>query len=102
MNWEHLMIQVLEHLCLFFLTIMGVLVHFLKKKVSGQTLADIRTYFLTHFRDTAVVLFTAIVAFATAAGSDTLNWMTAGMIGYTADSFFNKNTADQPKTKAGS
>jgi hypothetical protein len=67
----------------------GMVSHFLKLEVKGQTADDIRNYFQSHFKDTvtAVIatLFVAGLAFIMGQGL-----MAAFLAGYAFDSVFNK------------
>ena len=68
---------------------LGMISHFLKLEVKGQTVDDIKTYFVNHFKDTVVAviatLFAAALAFIMVQGL-----MAAFLAGYTFDSVFNK------------
>jgi NhaP-type Na+/H+ or K+/H+ antiporter len=74
-----------------FSCLVGVLAHFLKKKIKGETLSDIKHYFSTHLRETVITLIGAIFGLSTALYIGDLNILTAFTIGYTADSMFNKS-----------
>jgi hypothetical protein len=72
----------------------GMLVHFFKQKVKGETIADIASYFSTHFKSTITTIITT--AISVAAYYFTLSTETPADIvsvfgfGYMCDSFFNK------------
>ena len=67
----------------------GMISHFLKLEVKGQTVDDIKAYFKGHFKDTTVAtiatLFAAGLAFIMGQGL-----MAAFLAGYAFDSVFNK------------
>lgn len=76
--------------------ILGMLMHFLKLKIKGQTPSDILAYFKNNFRDTLVALgattFGILGAWAT---MDPLNWIGAIVaaisVGFAFDSMFNSS-----------
>jgi hypothetical protein len=72
------------------LSALGVLSHFLKKKVRGQTLSHIANYFSSHFKYTLLSLIGASGGFFVALQMGELNYLSAFGVGYLADSFFNK------------
>jgi hypothetical protein len=77
-----------------FLTLAGVLAHFLKRKIKGETLADIKTYFATHVKSTVLTLLAATAAFFTLYYTGELSGISAFMAGYTTDSILNRNDVD--------
>jgi len=79
-----------EWVLMIVLTILGILSHFLKKKIKGETLSDIIQYFRTHFRSTLMVVVGALAGFAVTWQMDSLNYFSAFSVGYLADSFFNR------------
>ena len=72
------------------LTLFGVLSHFLKKKVRGQTFSHVIKYFSSHFKYTVVTLIGAAGGFFAAMQMGELTYLSAFGVGYLADSFFNK------------
>ena len=74
----------------FIAMILGVLVHFLKKKIKGQTLADVKSYFKNNLKDTVIMTIAAVVGFAGLVATGGLGWVASFLLGYTADSMFNK------------
>ncbi|MGD9697609.1 hypothetical protein [Acinetobacter sp.] len=90
-----ILLLVLLYLGYLLLTLLGVLTHFLKKKVKGQTKADIKLYFNSHFNDTLIMVIAALVMFGSAAAASELGITSAFLIGYTADSLFNKTAEDK-------
>lgn len=74
----------------FFIMLLGVITHFLKKKVRGETLADIKSYFKTHFRYTSVTIVMAIVGFIALVTTSGVGLIASFLAGYSADSAFNK------------
>jgi Ca2+-dependent lipid-binding protein len=77
-----------------FLMILGVLTHFAKKKVKGETLADFKTYFMTHFKSSIITFVGAGVSFAILYQTGELSVASAFFAGYSVDSLFNRNLAD--------
>ena len=86
--------EILNYILYAFSCLVGVLAHFLKKKIKGETLADIKQYFATHFRSTVITLIGAVFGLGTALYIGDLNILTAFTIGYTADSILNKHNAN--------
>jgi len=72
------------------LTIIGVLAHFLKRKIKGETLTDIVSYFRTHFKSTLLTLFGAVGGFFLLKEMGELGYFASFSIGYMADSVLNK------------
>ena len=74
--------------------LLGMLVHFLKKNIKGETLTDIRHYFADNFKSTLVAIISTVIGtvatYFTLAVGDTIDLITVFGIGYTFDSFFNK------------
>jgi hypothetical protein len=72
----------------------GMIVHFLKQKVQGESLSAIKTYFSDNFKSTIVaVVSTQVGTFAiffTLATGTTIDLVTVFGVGYMSDSFFNK------------
>lgn len=88
---------------LYFIALLGMLSHFLKKKIKGENVTQITRYFKNHFSSTVLAFIATTVgfiayvyAFPTEGVKDVL--FIFG-IGYTADSFFNK--WDNEETKIG-
>jgi hypothetical protein len=75
----------------FFIMLFGVTAHFAKKKIKGETLADIKTYFKSHFKETVVTVIAAIVAFGSLVATGGLGWIASFTVGFAADSLFNKS-----------
>lgn len=75
----------------FFIMLFGVIAHFAKKKIKGETLADIKTYFKTHFKSTVTTIIAAIVVFGSLVATSGLGWIASFSVGFAADSLFNKS-----------
>ena len=75
----------------FIVTLFGVFAHFAKKKIKGQTLDSVKTYFKSNFKSTMIMFGSAVILFASAIAAGGLNIITAATIGYTADSLYNEN-----------
>lgn len=80
---------------LFLTGLLGLLVHYLKKRVRGQSLHSVVQYFGSHFSMTVVSLVSYLGAFYALMQSGTLNVPAALMCGYMADSFFNKGEGEK-------
>jgi len=87
--------QMLNVLVVGVMAILGVLSHFLKKKVTGQSLDDIKEYFSGHFKDTALMLIGTVIGVGMLFYFENANFHTAFLTGYTADSLFNKGKQDE-------
>lgn len=74
----------------FVVLMLGVLTHFFKKKIKGETLSDVKSYFRTHFKNTITTIIAAIVSFGSLAGTGGLGFIASFTAGYACDSLFNK------------
>lgn len=68
--------------------LIGLLTHFLKQKVKGQTALAIRRWFAGHVKDTVLSLIMFTVVFASLYAAGQLSFMNAFMAGYMCDSLF--------------
>jgi len=75
----------------FIIMFLGVVAHFAKKKIRGETVADIKEYFKTHFKETIVTVIAAIVTFGSLVATSGLGWIASFTVGFAADSIFNKS-----------
>jgi hypothetical protein len=73
-----------------FLALAGMLAHFFKKKIKGESITEVTDYFSDNFKSTALAVFGVVIGLIVAISTDTLNWVSAPMIGYTFDSVLNK------------
>jgi Na+/proline symporter len=74
--------------------LLGMLVHFFKKQIKGETLTEIKDYFGDHFKSTFIAVVTTIIGvitykFSLGTGLPA-DIITVFGIGYTFDSIFNK------------
>lgn len=76
----------------FFIMLFGVIAHFAKKKIRGETVADIKEYFRTHFKETIVTIIAAVVTFGSLVATGGLGWVASFTVGFAADSLFNKSS----------
>ena len=74
----------------FCVGLLGVVSHFFKQKIKGQTPHDIRNWFVSHFKDTILSFIAFIVAFVWLWTSGDVTFMSAFMSGYMADSLFSR------------
>ncbi len=82
--------DILLGLFYFLAGMLGMFSHFLKKQIKGETFSDIKSYFTTHAKTTLLAFIGLLVGFATIIGTDTANFVSAFLVGYTADSALNK------------
>jgi len=86
--------QILIYFLYFIVLWLGVLSHFLKKKILGETFADIKQYFSSHFKNTLVTCISAIVLYASLIATGGLSVVGVFTAGYTVDSLCNKSDGD--------
>jgi len=84
------MVEILQVIGYAVICALGVLSHFLKKKVKGETMADIKLYFRSHLRETITMVIAAMVGFIALKSTGDLGVLSAFTAGYSADSLFNK------------
>jgi hypothetical protein len=74
--------------------ILGMLTHFLKKSIKGETPTAIWQFFKDNFRSTLIALIATCVGFAgymtTLATGLPVDFLTVFSIGYLCDSMFNR------------
>ncbi len=79
---------------LMFIAILGMFTHFLKKKIKGETLTEIKDYFSNNLKSTFIAfvatMIATVVAYFTMASKQPIDIAAFFGIGYTFDSFFNK------------
>jgi len=75
----------------FIIMLCGVIAHFAKKKIKGETIDDIINYFKLHFKETVITIIAGVVGFGSMVASGGLGWIASFLLGYTADSIFNKS-----------
>jgi cytosine/uracil/thiamine/allantoin permease len=78
----------------YLICLAGMLVHFLKKEIKGETITEVKDYFRDHPKNTVIAFIATTVAFAayhfqlsTGGNVDLIVVFTTG---YTFDSIFNK------------
>ena len=75
-------------------SLLGMFVHFLKKKVRGETLIEVRDYFKNNLKSTIVAfigtIVTALSYYATMPEGSNIDLVAYFLIGFSNDSFFNK------------
>ena len=76
------------------IALVGMAMHFFKKKIKGETQTEIKQYFSAHFKSTVVALVATLVFtvsyYLTLATDMPADILAALGIGYTSDSAFNK------------
>lgn len=79
---------------LYIVALLGMLTHFLKKKVRGETATQIKKYFSTHFKSTFLALILTSIGFLfyyfNLAKGTYSDFITVFGIGYMFDSMLNK------------
>jgi len=80
----------------FVILVLGIITHFLKKKIQGENLDDIVTYFKSHFKNTVATIIAACVAYGSLVATTGLSIIASFTIGYAADSLFNRADGDVP------
>jgi len=78
----------------FVIVLLGVVAHFFKRKVKGQTIAHIKTYFMSHFKETVTTIIAAIILFGSLVATGGIGWLASFTVGYSCDSLFNKADGD--------
>ena len=78
----------------FFMMFFGIIAHFLKKKIKGETLDDIKKYFKNNFKSTVATVIAAIVLFSSLIGTGGLGFIASFTAGYACDSLFNRGTKE--------
>ena len=74
----------------FLIMCIGIIAHFLNKKIKGETVDDIKNYFKSHFRNTAVSIIGAVFGFTMLITMSELGIIASFTVGYAADSMLNK------------
>jgi len=73
---------------------LGMILHFFKKQIKGETLADIGQYFSQHFKSTFIAVTSTCIAvvayYLTLSNDSPADIIAAFGTGYTFDSLFNK------------
>lgn len=76
------------------ISLLGMIVHFFKLKIKGETITEIGDYFKTHFKSTATAFIWTVVSvvgyFFTLSTGEFADVVAVFQIGYMCDSFFNK------------
>lgn len=79
---------------LYLISLLGMLMHFFKKQIKGESVVEIAGYFKTHFKSTIIAFVSTSIAFlgyyfllATGQIADVLSVFG---LGYMFDSIFNK------------
>ena len=75
----------------FVVLLFGVLAHFFKKKIKGETLTDVKANFKNNFKTTVTTVIAAIVLFIGLIYSGGLSILGVFTAGYACDSAFNKD-----------
>jgi hypothetical protein len=84
------LVDILIYIGYFIVLVLGVLSHFFKKKIKGETITDIKQYFTLHFKNTITTCIAAVVLFSSLIATGASGILPMFFAGYTADSLFNK------------
>lgn len=86
--------EVLIIVGLYMIAILGMITHFLKKKIRGESFVNIRNYFKNHVKSTLIAIIATTIGFVAYANTFTVDGVKDVLIvfglGYMFDSFFNK------------
>jgi len=74
--------------------LLGLLSHFLKRKIKGETLTDIKQWFSHHAKNTALSVIAFIISYAALIQTDDLSVLSSFMAGYMCDSIFSRSLKD--------
>jgi hypothetical protein len=82
------------------ISLLGMLMNFFTKKIKGETLTDIASYFSDHFKSTVVAVVASCISclgyYIMMATGQVADIVTVFGLGFMSDAFFNK--WDQSKT----
>jgi multidrug efflux pump subunit AcrB len=74
--------------------LVGMMMHFFKKKITGEALTDIVNYFMSNFKSTVIAIIstmvTVVATHLTLATGSPIDIVTIFGLGYMCDSAFNK------------
>lgn len=74
--------------------IVGMFTHFLKKNITGETVAEVKDYFTNHFRSTLIAFIATVFGVAgyyfSMATGQLADIILVGSLGYNFDSLLNK------------
>lgn len=79
---------------LLIISLLGMIIHFFKKQIKGETVTEIKDYFRDHFKSTFIAVVVTMIScaayyFNLKTGTPT-DILTVFGLGYTFDSMFNK------------
>lgn len=83
-------VDLLVYLGYFVVAVLGMLGHYLKRRVKKETFKGIVEYFQTHARETILSIIGLITGFLLAYSAGELGLVSSFGIGYMADSVFNR------------
>lgn len=79
---------------LYAVSLLGMIVHFLKKNIVGETTTEIKDYFRDHFKSTFIAFIATSLGFVvymfTLATGQNADFLAVFAAGYVCDSIFNK------------
>ena len=81
---------------LIVLAYLAMFCHFLKKKIIGETVTEIKDYFKDNFKTTLVSIIAVFIGIIVIKEMDQLNVVAAIGVGYMCDSIFSKWEGKNP------
>lgn len=85
---------ILSPLSLYIIAIIGMITHFLKKQIKGESIVDIASYFKVHFKSTMIAWVATTIGFLGyffyLKSGEMVDIFVVFATGYLSDSLFNK------------
>lgn len=82
----------METVIYFLVGLLGVLAHFFKQKIKGQTVLEVKQWFTSHFKDTVLSLLLYVASFALLMETGQMGFFAAFSAGYMCDSIFSRKS----------
>jgi hypothetical protein len=83
------------------IALLGMISHFMKKQIKGETLTEITSYFKDHFKSTFIALVSTVIStfayITTLKTGSVVDIIVVFQIGYMCDSAFNKWDSQEQK-----
>jgi hypothetical protein len=74
----------------FPVALLGMLSHFLKKKIKGESITEIKSYFGDNVKSTALAFISTIIGFVLLVQLGDVSFVSSFGVGFMFDSVFNK------------
>jgi hypothetical protein len=78
------------YIAYFIIGLLGLISHFLKQKVKGQTIHSITDWFIKNPKETLLSLIAFVVSFVVLTQTGGLTYISCFLSGYCCDSIFSK------------